>query len=335
MGAWPPHAVLRFSFGSCELQGNRVDETEAYKAFCSHLKPLSGLLATSEKIHSSSSVGEFGHIERVSASRVRYCHSFQSWHTSCAKVEVGESQVVMVYKGLSFFDYLSYGGERFIHFVEAIYNDIRHIHGIITSHPHFMPPAASFVTAVEEGGSTTSSRILGCLYPLYQTGSLADVIDRSVSNGQRIPLWRKAEWCRQFASAMIHLHKRAGSWHQDITPNNTLVDDAGNLLLIDFEQVGAGRAFLAPEAYGQFEAYDDESHQTDASQGDDGNANTSSTEKPRVRYIPYDGPPRINNYLSHPEWIVFEDWKARCPRAVELAEVWGMGKWLFFLLQEV
>jgi hypothetical protein len=52
-------------------------------------------------------------------------------------------------------------------------------------------------------------------------------------------------------------------------------------------------------------------------------------------YMPYKGPPRVNNRLSHPAWIVFADWNLHCPKAVELAEVYSIGRTMFLLLEQV
>lgn len=55
------------------------------------------------------------------------------------------------------------------------------------------------------------------------------------------------------SSAILHTHLVARTYHMDIKPANFLVDDEGDLILIDWEQSGAPLYTLAPEASGEYD----------------------------------------------------------------------------------
>jgi serine/threonine protein kinase len=111
-----------------------------------------------------------------------------------------------------------------------------------------MHPAYTFVTVDDLNSDQASKRISGSLYPFYENKSLSAVLDASVDQRVRLSLVRKAKWCYQLALTMEHVHYKANSWHQDVKPPNALINNNDDLLLIDFEQVGACTGFLAPEA---------------------------------------------------------------------------------------
>jgi hypothetical protein len=99
-----------------------------------------------------------------------------------------------------------------------------------------------------------------------------------------------------------------------------LLDNDDNLLIIDWEQCGANSFILAPEADGSFDVT-----AADCGMGEDCH----------LIYTRYDGPRRVNNPIGTPEWNVFPIWKAECPRAAELAEVYSLGRTMWLLLEQV
>src|SRR5207247_140724 len=77
---------------------------------------------------------------------------------------------------------------------------------------------------------------------------------------------------------------------------------------------------LAPEADGTFDVTTNEG-------GVEG--------EPRLKYVKYEVPRRVNNSIGTPEWNVFPSWKDQHPKAVELAEVYSLGSTMWLLLEQV
>ena len=58
----------------------------------------------------------------------------------------------------------------------------------------------------------------------------------------------------------------------------------------------------------------------------------SGTDKPVYRK--YKGPNRKNHDFGWPEWNVFPIWKETCPKALEAAEVFSVGRSMWMLLTQ-
>ncbi|CAF9904904.1 MAG: hypothetical protein GOMPHAMPRED_002982 [Gomphillus americanus] len=115
------------------------------------------------------------------------------------------------------------------------------------------------------------------------------------------------------------------TFHMDIKPGNFIVNDEESLLLIDWEQSGAPATTLAPEADGTWDV------------------NEKNTDEERrvtkLIYTKYTGPDRRNmpegsGQESFNVWNVFPEWQASCPRALELAEVFALGRTMWMLLSQ-
>ncbi|KAF2457797.1 kinase-like domain-containing protein [Lineolata rhizophorae] len=314
-----PHSILRIKSSATGLLGVLVNNLDDYNTFYSYLKPL-------DQYFNKSVQGEGGYltppseVDHIEYRTVTYVRAFDSYRSTSRTAKIGSSQDIVVYKGISFLDFLAFGEGRFREYVNAIYREHHLISSVIPPHPNIMAAPKAYVTldSTFPDGSTVP-RICGCIFPYYNNGSLAAVLNRSVEERTRISLKRKAKWCYQLVSAMAHVHFVASAWHQDLKPPNILIDDNDDLLLIDWEQVGQGGFFIAPESDGTFDVSTVE---------EDGG-------KQKLVYTRYEGPRRVNNTLSHPEWNVLPTWKEEHPKAVELAEVHSTGATLYLLLEQV
>ena len=227
-----------------------------------------------------------------------------------------------VYKGLSFSMYLESAND-FIHERNAFYHEVRTTCSM-PRHPNIITPPNCVVLADTVGNPQTL--FCGTLYRYMKNGSLQLLVDNCQAARTRLPLKDKAKWCYQMASALSHTLFKACAYHMDFKPSNLLLNDDMDLILIDWEQCGASPSFLAPEANG---LWDVEEVYTSYTQ----------TEEPaRIRsillYKEYQGPSR-QNLWTWPKWNVFPIWRKSCPRALEAAEVFSLGRSMWVLLQQV
>lgn len=152
---------------------------------------------------------------------------------------------------------------------------------------------------------------------------------------QRLPLELKARWCANMAAALLHTHRVAKTYHMDIDPGDFLIDKRQNLIMCDWEQTDAPSTTLAPEADGTWDVMEEEDEV-----GSDGNPGGSRHKRPRLRYTKYDGPPRRNvpedvlGDASWHVWNVFPPWNEAHPFALELAEVFSLGRTMWMLLRQ-
>ena len=116
----------------------------------------------------------------------------------------------------------------------------------------------------------------------------------------------------------------------DIKPGNFLINDEDSLVLIDWEQSDGPATTVAPEADGQWEVYE-EQHSTDMSIPSGGGTTV-------LKYTKYQGPERENtSFLGPHPWItfnVFPLWNAICPKALEKAEVFSLGRSMWMVLRQ-
>ncbi|KAG7287234.1 hypothetical protein NEMBOFW57_006740 [Staphylotrichum longicolle] len=210
-----------------------------------------------------------------------------------------------------------------------------------------MPAPLKFVTIGFGDGPPV---VCGSLQPFYPGRDVSERLEESNRRGERLPLELKAHWCANMAAAISHVHRVAHTYHMDIKPGNFVVDGDSNLILCDWEQSDAPPTTLAPEADG---TWDVAVVGTDAGkqggQAGEGNDNTGAGDdpapsgqvasRPRLVYTKYQGPPRRNTEeevcdASWHEWNVFPIWNAECPLALELAEVFSLGRSMWMLLRQ-
>ncbi|KAI0025887.1 hypothetical protein F4780DRAFT_789381 [Xylariomycetidae sp. FL0641] len=197
---------------------------------------------------------------------------------------------------------------------------------------HRMPLHPNILPAPEEGTYIVRHEygclpvINGSLFPLYPGGDVASRIEESNMKGARIPLRLKARWCADMTAAVFHTHRVAKTYHMDIQPANFVADENDKLILCDWEQHDAAATTIAPEADGTWDVTEE------PGQG--------KITFPRLQYTKYSGPPRRNVEEGILEdtpwhtWNVFPIWTERCPWALELAEVFSLGRTMWMLLRQ-
>lgn len=186
----------------------------------------------------------------------------------------------------------------------------------LPSHPDVQLPPSIFVTIPADPAAhnpNDQNVICGHLTPSIAGGDLSSPIEA----GTPTALSRKAKWCYQMSSAIKPAHAH-GEYHKDIKPANMLITDNDNLLLIDLEQTLAPALTIAPEADGTWDV-------------EINHSNSIPPARSTLRYIKYTGPPRRNNptgFGINPwaVWNVFPIWQKECPLALELAEVFSLGR---------
>ncbi|KAL3469848.1 hypothetical protein BJX99DRAFT_264770 [Aspergillus californicus] len=196
----------------------------------------------------------------------------------------------------------------------------------IPAHPNIIPSPTTFVTMQESPATRTRDKmpvVCGCLYPYYANGDMGSRIETSSATGNPISLALKARWCYEMATAIKHAHLVAHTYHMDIKPGNFLVDDNEHLLLINWDQSDAPCTTLAPEADGTWGVTEQK----------------SADGVSRLVYTKYEGPERRNTEVdiggrSWNLWNVFPLWAAECPRTLELAEVFSLGRSMWILLKQ-
>lgn len=227
-----------------------------------------------------------------------------------------------VFKGIDFRTFLnSYESRHIQEEVKTFYRSMELVRNM-PPHPNIMAPAQTFVTICRPGDDRPS--VCGSLYSFLPNGSLADHIDNNNVSGVRIPLSSKAQWCYEMVAAIAHTHFVAHTYHMDIKLGNFLLDLDSSLVLIDWEQSDAAVTTAAPEIDGTWDV-------------EEIPAKDSSTT---LRYTKYTGPERRNMPATTPGskgwnvWNVFLVWSKQCPKALELAEVFSLGRCMWMLLRQ-
>lgn len=286
--------------------GQLVRETGKFQNYTSLLRPMSSLLPKTDG-DCCPAVGikcvvfkELVHLDPLVGCGSR------------TKVEIDGDAAA--YKGISFFEFLTVSPEAFQHKLDALYHEIYVVTSIFLEHTFIISPPKTFVipTAITDSDiNDPDPPVCGTIYPFFKNGLLSEAINSK----QTISLSQKAKWCYQLVSAIHHVHLRAHSFHMDIKPSNTLLDENKDLVVINWEQCNENSFALAPEADGTFDA--------------------AVATNGRLIYTPYSGPTRINNPIGSPGWNVFPIWARECPRAVEMAEVYSLGCALWMLLAQI
>lgn len=235
---------------------------------------------------------------------------------------LSEPQSKYVFKGIDFRTFLnSYETGHIQEEVKIYYRSTELVRNM-PRHPNIMAPAQVLVTICKHGDDRPF--VCGSLYPFLPNGNLAGHIEKNHESGERIPLSNKAQWCYQMAAAVAHTHFVAHTYHMDIKPGNFLLDADSSLVLIDWEQSDAPVTTAAPEIDGTWDVEEIPA---------EGLATT-------LRYTKYTGPERRNMPMSTPGdngwnvWNVFIVWSKQCPKALELAEVFSLGRCMWMLLRQ-
>lgn len=199
------------------------------------------------------------------------------------------------------------------------YHEIKTIRSL-PGHPNIIPPAQRLVV-IGNADNRKQALVCGTIYPYLENGSLDDRIAVVKSSRERIDINGKIKWCYQMSSAIYHTHHVAHTYHMDIKPGNMLLDTCKDLILCDWEQSGAPRYTLAPEADGSWDVQFEKS--------------VTVNGESKLIYKKYQGPTRQNLPYGSPKWNVFPIWRVFCPRALEAAEVFSLGRTMWMLLKEM
>lgn len=227
----------------------------------------------------------------------------------------------LVFKGIDFRTFLnSYEGGHIQEEVKIHYRSVELVSNM-PRHPNIIAPAQSLVTVCKPGDDRPF--VCGTLYPFLPNGNLAGHIQRNNASAKRISLLRKVQWCYQMVVAIAHTHFVAHTYHMDIKPGNFLLNADYSLVLIDWEQSDTPITTAAPEIDGTWDVEEIPVGLTTA-----------------LRYTKYTGPERRNMPVTTPGdngwnvWNVFLVWSKQCPKALELAEVFSLGRCMWMVLRQ-
>ncbi|KAM0805143.1 kinase-like domain-containing protein [Usnea florida] len=228
----------------------------------------------------------------------------------------------LVFKGIDFRTFLHFYESGHIKEEVKTYYRSMELVSSMPPHPNIMAPANALVTICKTGDDRPV--VCGTLHAFLPNGNLGSYIMENNDSGERIPLSRKALWCYQMAAAIAHTHFVAHTYHMDIKPGNFLLDADHHLVLIDWEQSDAPISTAAPEIDGTWDVEEIPA---------EGLTTT-------LRYTKYTGPERRNMPENTPGnsgwnvWNVFPVWNDQCPKALELAEVFSLGRSMWMLLRQ-
>jgi serine/threonine protein kinase len=238
------------------------------------------------------------------------------------RVQAGSGEPSMfVFKGIDFQTYLQFhdDGDELAYTMVETWRRSSKLIADMPPHPNIQLPPKILVSI---RSSDDDSVLMGHLSTFFARGDLGTVITAAKSTGTQISQQQNAKWCQQMSLAIAHNHRVMHTFHMDIKPGNFIVDEEENLLLIDWEQSGAPATMLAPEADGTWDVNEQ-----------DTNGGRRAT---KLVYTKYTGSERRNvpegsGKQSFSIWNVFPGWQASCPRALELAEVFALGRimWMF------
>ncbi|KAK4171358.1 hypothetical protein QBC36DRAFT_391167 [Triangularia setosa] len=128
--------------------------------------------------------------------------------------------------------------------LDHMYHELRFLL-TVSPHPNIMARPLALVTKrVAFGGKQA---VVGFLLRYFPRGSIRDILPALQRAGTLTPSTKLA-WCRQIASALLHIEETAGTFYSDLRPDNVLLaDDGEGVVLCDFEQRGNWHEWCAPE----------------------------------------------------------------------------------------
>ncbi|KAL7901861.1 kinase-like domain-containing protein [Trichoderma sp. SZMC 28014] len=230
----------------------------------------------------------------------------------------------LVFKGIDFQTYLQLhdDDDEFARTMVDVWRRSSKLIANMPRHPNIQSPPLNLVSVRD---SNQNPVLVGHLSTYFAGGDLGNAIEAANARESQISLQQKAKWCHQMCLAITHTHRVTHTFHMDIKPGNFIIDDEGNLILIDWEQSGAPATTLAPEADGTWDVEEQDMKE---------NGST------RLVYTKYTGPERRNmpegsGQESFNVWNVFPEWQLSCPKALELAEVFALGRTMWMLLSQI
>ncbi|KAL7921610.1 kinase-like domain-containing protein [Trichoderma austrokoningii] len=229
-----------------------------------------------------------------------------------------------VFKGIDFQTYLQFhdDDDEYARTAVDVWRRSSKLIANMPRHPNIQSPPLNLVSVRDSNQNTV---LVGHLSTYFAGGDLRNAIEVANARESHISLQQKAKWCHQMCLAITNTHRVAHTFHMDIKPGNFILDDQGNLVLIDWEQRGAPATTLAPEADGTWDVEEQDIKE---------NGST------RLAYTKYTGPERRNMPEGSGKETfnvcnVFPEWQVSCPKATELAEVFALGRTMWMLLSQI
>lgn len=124
-----------------------------------------------------------------------------------------------------------------------IYHELRQLLRI-PPHTNIVSRPAHLVTKKCSFGSKTA--VLGFTLEYQTGGSIRDLVP-FLELHHNLPLTTKAKWATQLSSALLHLRSKTGIFYPDLRMDNIVLDESGDVVMVDFEQRGVWCEFAAPE----------------------------------------------------------------------------------------
>ena len=119
-------------------------------------------------------------------------------------------------------------------------SEVTNLLSLPTRHPNVIPPPTALITLSED-----DKRICGYMFPLYKNGDL-DLYARKKGTRDQSFDQTLRTWYKQLVSAVSSLID-SNPYHGDIKPDNILISDSNELILIDFTRSFTTMAIASPE----------------------------------------------------------------------------------------
>ena len=352
-GVWhacASHPAIRLPDVIVQIQQDRQDNINYSISHESTFQRYIESLLTTEVVQSSVTPNSRDEYSWASLDSLQFLHVLggRGYATLVRSSKTPDSDKY-VYKGLGFFQFLE-STSGFKTEKDAFYHEL----GLVFKLPHHsnIIHAPSIMVTTEKPHDnnrepliSSKKYVCGALYPYHERQSLQEVIEAARADKVRISPTRKAKWAHQISSAMAAVHS-SQQFHMDLKPSNTLLDGHDDIIIIDWEQLGASPFFIAPEATGMYDAELVPSDMAPEATTAIYEAaliatNISKTTNPKpakntqkIRYKSYTGPIPLDSY-AWPHGNVFPIWQRDCPPALEAAEVFSLGRTLWIIFQQI
>ncbi|CAP61246.1 uncharacterized protein PODANS_3_11540 [Podospora anserina S mat+] len=133
-----------------------------------------------------------------------------------------------------------------IRVVASMYHEMRELLRM-PPHPNIMSRPQYIVTRRVSGAEQPI--VCGFILRYLPGGSLLEWLTTNQSEPavyHPLLLQTKIKWIRQIILALGHLYGPAKSFHSALRPDNIVIDENDNIVLVDFEQRGSSRRWQAP-----------------------------------------------------------------------------------------
>lgn len=119
-------------------------------------------------------------------------------------------------------------------------SEVSNLLSLPTRHPNIIPPPTALITL-----SKDDKRICGYLFPLYKHGNLDLYASKNRTRDQSFDQSLRT-WYKQLVLAVKSLVD-FNTYHGDIKPDNILLSDSNEVILIDFTRSSTTMAVASPE----------------------------------------------------------------------------------------